>query len=94
LTTRSPPSTTTPPKSPAAPRRCLAALRGKYVFGDLVDGRVFYTNATDMIGGANLAPLFQLRIFNSSGTQTTMRTLLSKANGRIWKVTATRGSAP
>jgi glucose/arabinose dehydrogenase len=92
----------------------LPALRGKYVFGDLVDGRVFYTNATDMVRGTNLAPLFQLRIFNSSGTQTTMRTLagsdrvdlrlgldragelylLSKANGRIWKVTATRGSAP
>lgn len=92
----------------------LPALRGKYIFGDLVDGRVFYTNASDMVRGAGLAPLFQLKLFNSSGTQTTMKTLagdsrvdmrfgidragelyvLSKANGRIWKVTGTRGTAP
>jgi hypothetical protein len=84
------------------------------VFGDLVDGRVFYTNAADMVRGAGLAPLCQLRIVNSGGTQTTMQSLagdnrvdmrlgldhagelyvLSKANGRLWKVTATRGSAP
>jgi glucose/arabinose dehydrogenase len=92
----------------------LPALRGKYVFGDLVDGRVFYTNANEMVRGGGLAPLYQLRLFNAAGTQTTMRTLagtnrvdmrlgvdragelyvLAKANGRIWKVTATRGSAP
>ena len=92
----------------------VPALRGKYVFGDLVDGRVFYTNAADMVRGAGLAPLYQLRVFTSSGTQTTMSSLagdsrvdmrlgldhagelyvLAKANGRIWKVTATRGTAP
>lgn len=92
----------------------LPALRGKYIFGDLVDGRVFYTNAADMVRGSGLAPLFQLKLFNSAGTQTTMKTLagdnrvdlrlgidrtgelyvLAKANGRIWKVTGTRGSAP
>jgi glucose/arabinose dehydrogenase len=92
----------------------LPALRGKYIFGDLVDGRVFYTNAADMVRGSGLAPLFQLKLFNSAGTQTTMRTLagdsrvdlrlgidragelylMAKANGRIWKVTGTRGSAP
>ena len=92
----------------------IPALQGKYVFGDLVDGRVFYTNAREMVRGTGLAPLFQLKIFNSSGTQTSMRTLagdsrvdlrigqdragelylLAKANGRIWKVTGTRGSAP
>jgi glucose/arabinose dehydrogenase len=92
----------------------VPALRGKYVFGDLVDGRVFYTNAADMVRGAGLAPTYQLRVFNSGGTQTTMASLagddrvdlrlgqdragelyvLAKANGRLWKVTATRGSAP
>jgi glucose/arabinose dehydrogenase len=92
----------------------VPALRGKYVFGDLVDGRIFYTNAADMVRGGGLAPLYQLRVYNSSGTQTTMSSLagdsrvdlrlgldhagelyvLAKANGRIWKVTATRGSAP
>jgi hypothetical protein len=64
--------------------------------------------------GARLPRLFQLRVFNSAGTQTTMKSLagdsrvdmrfgidragelyvMAKANGRIWKVTATRGSAP
>jgi len=92
----------------------LPALRGKYIFGDLVDGRVFYTNESQMIRGGPLAPLYQLQIFNASGTQVTMADLavsarvdlrfgvdragelylLSKANGRVWKVTATRGSAP
>jgi glucose/arabinose dehydrogenase len=92
----------------------VPALRGKYIFGDLVDGRIFYTNVDQMVRGAGLAPLFQLKIFNSTGTQTSMRTLagdsrvdlrlgldragelyvLSKANGRIWSVTGTRGSTP
>jgi hypothetical protein len=92
----------------------LPALTGKYVFGDLVDGRVFYTNEADMVRGQGRAPLYQLRIFNASGTETTMASLagdsrvdlrfgvdragelylLSKANGRVWKVTGTLGSAP
>jgi hypothetical protein len=95
-------------------RGALSALRGRYVFGDLVDGRVFYTNEADMVRGRGRAPLYQLRIFNSSGTETTMAALagdtrvdlrfgldqagelyvLSKANGRIWKVTGTVGTAP
>jgi glucose/arabinose dehydrogenase len=87
----------------------LPALRGKYVFGDLVDGRVFYTNETEMVRGQGLAPLYQLRVLTAAGTQTSMAALagdsrvdmrlgvdragelyvLSKANGRIWKVTGT-----
>jgi hypothetical protein len=89
----------------------LAALRGKYVFGDLVDGRVFYTEETEMVRGQALAPLYQLRIFTAAGRPTSMAALagdsrvdmrlgvdragelyvLSKANGRMWKVT---GAAP
>jgi hypothetical protein len=92
----------------------IPALRGKYVFGDLVDGRVFYTNADQMVRGSGLAPLFQLQLFNSAGTRVTMRNLagdnrvdlrlgldrsgelyvMAKANGMLWKVTGTRGSAP
>jgi hypothetical protein len=92
----------------------LPALRGKYVFGDLVDGRVFYTNASEMQRGAALARIYQLQIFNASGTRVTMQSLagddrvdmrfgidragevyvMAKANGRIWKVTGTRGTAP
>ncbi|HEU4422600.1 MAG TPA: carbohydrate-binding protein [Pilimelia sp.] len=92
----------------------LPALRGKYVFGDLVDGRVFYTNEAEMVRGQFRAPVYRLRIFTPAGTETTMAALagdsrvdmrfgvdragelyvLSKANGRIWKVTGVRGSAP
>ncbi|HEV2783679.1 MAG TPA: PQQ-dependent sugar dehydrogenase [Actinophytocola sp.] len=92
----------------------LPVLRGKYVFGDLVDGRVLYTNASEMVRGNRLAPLYQLRIFNSAGTLTSMPSLagdsrvdmrlgidrsgelyvMAKANGRVWKVTGTRGSPP
>jgi glucose/arabinose dehydrogenase len=92
----------------------LPALRGKYVFGDLVDGRVFYTEVGEMRRGAGLATLYQLRLFTAAGAETSMPGLagdsrvdmrfgtdragelyvLAKANGRIWKVTGTRGGAP
>lgn len=93
----------------------LPALQGKYIFGDLVQGWVFYTNEAQMVrGGSALAPLYQLKIYNAAGSLVTMQTLagdsrvdlrfgldsagelyvLSKANGKIWKVTATRGTAP
>ncbi|SEG95312.1 Carbohydrate binding module (family 35) [Nonomuraea solani] len=89
----------------------LTALRGKYIFGDLVQGWVFATNEAEMTrGGTDLAPLYQLKLYNAAGTLVTMRTLagddrvdlrigmdragdlfiLSKANGKIWKVTGTR----
>ena len=76
---------------------------------------MFYTNESQMVrGSANLPPIYQLKIFTSSGTQTSMPTLagdarvdlrfgldragelylLSKANGKIWKVTGVQGSAP
>jgi glucose/arabinose dehydrogenase len=91
----------------------LPLLQGKYIFGDLVDGRVFYTNLSDMNPGTGLAPLHQLQIFTGT-TRTTMQGLagsnrvdmrfgvdragelyvMAKANGRIWKVTGVRGTAP
>ncbi|WP_205315538.1 PQQ-dependent sugar dehydrogenase [Nonomuraea lactucae] len=93
----------------------VPALRGRYVFGDLVQGWIFYTNETQMVrGGTALAPLHRLKIHNAAGNLVTMKTLaghdrvdlrfgmdqagdlyvLSKANGKIWKVTGTLGSAP
>jgi hypothetical protein len=91
----------------------LPALRGKYVFGDLVRGNIYFTDAAIMRRGGPLAPIQELRIFNTAGTRVTMQTLagdtrvdlrfgtdragelyvLAKANGRIWKVTGTSGSA-
>jgi glucose/arabinose dehydrogenase len=89
----------------------LPALRGRYVFGDIVDGSVFYADEAELVRGAGLAPVHRLRIFTPAGVETSMASLagdtrvdlrlgvdsagelyvLAKANGRIWKVTGTRG---
>ncbi|RZQ60689.1 hypothetical protein EWH70_28325 [Amycolatopsis suaedae] len=90
-------------------------LQGKYLFADLVDGRVFYTESGQMVRGAKrLAPLHQVSIFDSSGKRTSMPELagdarvdlrfgtdssgelyvLSKANGKIWRVTGVRPVDP
>lgn len=94
----------------------IPKLRGKYVFGDLVDGRVMYAETTQMQRGKGLAPLHQLALYDTSGNLVTMRDLstpgsvgdpkrvdlrfgtdaagelyiVSKANGKIWKVTGSR----
>ncbi|MFC6016392.1 PQQ-dependent sugar dehydrogenase [Plantactinospora solaniradicis] len=53
----------------------VPALRGKYVFGDLVDGRVFYTEASQMRRGRALAPLYQLMLLDSTGRKVRMQDL-------------------
>lgn len=96
----------------------LPMLTGRYIFGDLVQGWVFYTNENQMVRGgttaAQLAPLYELSIYTPTGSLVTMKTLaggdrvdlrfgldragdlylLSKANGKIWKVTGVRGTTP
>ena len=42
------------------------ALRGKYIFGDLVDGRILAADTRDMRRGGDLAPLEQLMLFDRS----------------------------
>ncbi|MFB9834398.1 PQQ-dependent sugar dehydrogenase [Actinoallomurus acaciae] len=88
----------------------LPELYGKYVFGDLVDGAVYYTEESQMRRGGPRAPIHQLQTFDTSGHRLTMQQfagdgrvdlrfgrdskgelyLLSKANGKIWKVVGTR----
>ena len=88
----------------------LPELYGKYVFGDLVDGAVYYTEQRQMRRGGPRAPLHRLQTFDTSGHRLTMQQfagdkrvdlrfgrdrkgelyLLSKANGKIWKVVGTR----
>ncbi|MEV1328066.1 PQQ-dependent sugar dehydrogenase [Micromonospora costi] len=55
--------------------RDVPALRGKYVFGDLVDGRVLYTEANEMRRGADLAPIHRLALFDAAGTPVRMQDL-------------------
>ncbi|GAA4604883.1 hypothetical protein GCM10023195_16760 [Actinoallomurus liliacearum] len=88
----------------------LPELYGKYVFGDLVDGAVYYTEQSQMRRGAPRAAIHQLQTFDTNGNRLTMQQfagdkrvdlrfgrdskgelyLLSKANGKIWKVVGTR----
>ncbi|HEV7931055.1 MAG TPA: PQQ-dependent sugar dehydrogenase [Actinomadura sp.] len=91
----------------------LPELYGKYIFGDLVDGRVLYTEEREMRRGQERAPIHQLMLFDKTGKRVTMQDLagdqridlrfgrdsrgelylLSKANGKVWKVTGTRNFA-
>ncbi|MEV0995038.1 PQQ-dependent sugar dehydrogenase [Nonomuraea sp. NPDC050202] len=85
----------------------LPLLSGTYLFGDIVDGRVFSSVAAHLREGAGRAAIYQPRLVDAAGNAVTMRDLagdtrvdlrfgrdgrgelyvLSKANGKIWKVT-------
>ncbi|MBP2320274.1 glucose/arabinose dehydrogenase [Kibdelosporangium banguiense] len=51
----------------------IPELWGKYIFGDLVDGRLFYTNSQQMRRGAGLAPLYQLSLVDGQNRPMTMQ---------------------
>ncbi len=53
----------------------VPALRGKYVFGDLVDGRVLYTEANEMRRGRAPATIHRLALFTSAGQSVRMQEL-------------------
>lgn len=103
--------------------QALPDLRGKYVFGDGVTGRIFHTDPADMRrGNDHLATIGELTLFDQTGRQITLQQVsgdddvelagqrkvdlrfgtdargelyvLSKANGKIWRVTASRSNAP
>ncbi len=53
----------------------VPALRGKYVFTDLVDGRIFYTEASEMRRGRAMAKIHEFMVYNSAGERVTMQQL-------------------
>jgi hypothetical protein len=55
--------------------RDVPALRGRYVFGDLVDGRVFYTEVSQMRRGGDPAPIHRLALFDAAGNPVRMQDL-------------------
>jgi hypothetical protein len=59
--------------------RDVPQLRGKYVFTDLVDGRIFYTEASEMRRGRPMAQVRQLMVFTPDGERTTMQELAGHA---------------
>ncbi|MFG1706847.1 PQQ-dependent sugar dehydrogenase [Nonomuraea sp. M3C6] len=93
----------------------LPLLHGKYLFGDIVDGQVFFTVAAHMNERTGRrATIYQPKLVDKAGKQVTMPDLagssrvdlrfgrdgagelylLSKANGRIWKVTKADWTLP
>jgi len=94
----------------------VPALAGKYLFADIVDGRVMYTEEREMrrSSGAQRARIHELLVFDSTGRAVPMAQLvgdkrvdlrvgrdadgelylLSKANGKMWKIVGTRRLPP
>lgn len=56
--------------------RRIPQLVGKYVFGDLVDGRIFYANEHELRRGGPLAPIYELMVHAEDGEPTTMQALV------------------
>ena len=81
-------------------------LNGKYLFGDIVEGHIFYTNVKDMKKGIPSTLIRKARLFDNAGIERSFTYfagrnradlrfgkdadgeiyLLSKANGKIWKI--------
>jgi len=53
-------------------------LRGKYVFADLVTGRLFYTEANEMRTGKPRAPIYELMVYDEAGNRRTMREIAAE----------------
>ena len=51
----------------------IPALKGKYIFGDLVNGWVFYTEASEMKRGQAPATIHRLNLFTATGTPIRMQ---------------------
>lgn len=56
-------------------RGSIPELRGKYVFTDLVDGRIFYTEASEMRRGQPMAQIHQFQVY-ANGARTTFQQLV------------------
>ncbi len=91
----------------------IPELDGKYIFGDIVNGELYYTEESEMQRGTDdedRAQIYELAAYTPDGDPVTMRDLagdervdlrlgqdaagehylLSKANGKIWKVDGTQ----
>jgi glucose/arabinose dehydrogenase len=59
-------------------RGSIPELRGKYVFTDLVDGRIFYTEASEMRRGRPAAQIHQFQVY-ANGQRTDFQQLVGDA---------------
>jgi hypothetical protein len=56
--------------------RNVPALRGKYIFGDLVDGRILFSNESEMKRGGPRATIHEMKLLDSSGRLMSMQELV------------------
>lgn len=61
--------------------KAIPALRGKYVFGDIVNGRLFYVDADGLENGSQ-APVAELSIIHQGETGT-LEELIANDQGRV-----------
>ncbi len=60
----------------------LAGMKGRYFFGDLVEGRVFYSDLEEMVdGGDTEAPMHEVALYDTDGTRMRMTDFVG--DGRI-----------
>lgn len=56
-------------------------LFGKYVFGDILNGRIFYAHADEMRRGDEPTRIYEVHLFDTTGARTTLRALIG--GGRV-----------
>jgi len=60
----------------------LTGLQGKYLFADLVEGRVFYTDTDEMVdGGSTEAQMHEVALYDTDGTRKRMTDFVG--DGRV-----------
>lgn len=79
----------------------VPVLRGKYIFGDLVNGRIFYTDESKMITGDRPVTIHELTLKNNLGNTLTMRDFAGNdradirfgedANGELYVLSKSNG---
>jgi len=57
--------------------QAVSALQGKYIFGDLVNGRIFYTDADDMMSGSQ-STIHELTLFHD-GSEQSLKQIIGNA---------------
>ncbi|MEZ6192188.1 MAG: PQQ-dependent sugar dehydrogenase [Phycisphaerales bacterium] len=60
--------------------QAISLLQGKYIFGDLVNGRMFYTDVDDMLPGGpgTQATVYELTLFHN-GSEQTLKQIMGNA---------------
>ncbi len=61
----------------------IPSLQGKYVFGDVVNGRIFYAEEADMVSGQPLATIHELTLLDNNGAEKSMKEFASASRADL-----------